>query len=64
NAIIVIVVLGALLKNLFELYTGTSLVSAGRWQPAPGAHLAGWCAGAILVLMTSLGAWRRTLTKD
>ena len=49
NAIILLVLLGALLKNLYELQTGVALVSDGQWEPAPGAHLAGWFAGLLLL---------------
>ena len=64
NAIIAVVALGALLKGLYELHTGTALVSNSLWQPAPGAHLAGLTAGAALVLLALTGRWPNPLTKD
>lgn len=54
NALLWLVAFGALAKNLFEYATGIALVSETFWQPAPAAHLAGWIAGALLVV----GLWR------
>ena len=55
NGILVLVAVGALVKNLYELATGAALVSNTAWDSAPGAHLAGWVAGLGVVLAA---CWR------
>jgi len=49
NGILWLIALGALLKNLVEAASGIALVSSTTWQSAPGAHLAGWTAGLLLL---------------
>jgi rhomboid family GlyGly-CTERM serine protease len=42
-------------KVAWEAVTGTALLTHTRWPAAVGAHVAGYCAGALLVLVL---AWR------
>lgn len=54
RALIAVAVLVAA-KVAWEGVTGTALLTHTRWPSAVGAHVAGYCAGALLVLLL---AWR------
>lgn len=58
NLVIVLIAAGALLKTLYEGQQGQALASQTLWPSAPGAHLAGWLAGLLVVLIIVLSARR------
>jgi membrane associated rhomboid family serine protease len=54
HLVLALIALCALAKNLYELHSGVALLSNTIWSPAPGAHIAGWLAGLIVVLALHL----------
>jgi rhomboid family GlyGly-CTERM serine protease len=48
-------------KVVWEGITGTALITHTRWPVAVGAHVAGYCAGVLLVLLL---AWRDAVRAD
>ena len=49
----------ALAKHGWELATDTALVTHTLWPSAPGAHLAGICAGCVVSAVNFRQPWRR-----